>query len=179
MRDNRCPAPSAPDRFRGRRPPARLREDGSPTDRERRAARGADRKRNTCSGPGRRGRARQVAGNGRVTLRACTSCGRIKQHRQRCAYCPPPTSYRGAQYQQARAQTLREEHTCWICGDPARPGDPLTADHLVPVSKQGSSERHNLRAAHRSCNGRRGAQGGRSPREGQLANHVTPPLFRE
>ena len=55
-------------------------------------------------------------------------------------------------------QTLREETHCWICGEPGSPADPLTADHLLAVAAGGPSSRSNLRAAHLSCNSRRGAQ---------------------
>lgn len=44
---------------------------------------------------------------------------------------------------------------CAICGQPPRPGDPLTLDHRVPVSAGGSSLPGNVRAAHRSCNSRK------------------------
>jgi len=55
-------------------------------------------------------------------------------------------------------QVLEEERICWLCAYPARPGDPLTADHVVPVVLGGATVRENLRAAHRSCNSRRGAR---------------------
>jgi 5-methylcytosine-specific restriction endonuclease McrA len=47
--------------------------------------------------------------------------------------------------------------SCAICGLPARPGDPLTADHVVPRSRGGVDSIVNYRAAHRSCNSRRGS----------------------
>jgi len=67
---------------------------------------------------------------------------------------------RGQAHRLARAQTLAEEQVCWLCGQPARPTDPLTADHVVPRANGGPDARWNYRAAHLSCNRRRGANGG-------------------
>lgn len=55
-------------------------------------------------------------------------------------------------YRKARAETLAEETRCHICHEPARPNDPLQADHLHPYGLGGQDSRSNLRAAHRSCN---------------------------
>lgn len=47
--------------------------------------------------------------------------------------------------------------SCWICGLPfTDPNDPAVADHVVPRIRGGSDDLSNLRAAHRTCNGRRG-----------------------
>lgn len=58
---------------------------------------------------------------------------------------------------------------CWWCrkpidlGLPARHGDSWTLDHIIPLSKGGAPEDPaNLRPAHRSCNSRRGNNGGAS-----------------
>lgn len=40
---------------------------------------------------------------------------------------------------------------CWLCGEPARVGDPWTADHVEPGNPDSI-----LLPAHRSCNSRRG-----------------------
>lgn len=55
-------------------------------------------------------------------------------------------------------RVLSEEKTCWICGETARPDDPLTADHIIPRSLGGTNARSNYHAAHSSCNSRRGAK---------------------
>ncbi|HEU5279977.1 MAG TPA: HNH endonuclease signature motif containing protein [Gaiellaceae bacterium] len=47
---------------------------------------------------------------------------------------------------------------CWLCGGPFTVDDPAVADHVVPRLYGGSDDETNLRAAHRSCNGRRGAR---------------------
>ncbi len=56
-----------------------------------------------------------------------------------------------------RSTVLAEETVCWICGSPASLDDPLTVDHIVPDSAGGTWDRTNLRAAHETCNKRRGA----------------------
>lgn len=58
-------------------------------------------------------------------------------------------------YQQARKAVLvRDRGICWLC---SRPGAD-TADHVVPLALGGHPyDMGNLRAAHRSCNSRRGA----------------------
>jgi 5-methylcytosine-specific restriction protein A len=51
-----------------------------------------------------------------------------------------------------RARVVREEAIyCHICGEPGRPNDPFTADHLIAGDKESE-----LAPAHRSCNSRRG-----------------------
>jgi 5-methylcytosine-specific restriction endonuclease McrA len=62
----------------------------------------------------------------------------------------------GHTHQQLREQVLAEEKLCWLCGKPATAGDPLVADHVIPRSRGGATTRANLRAAHASCNARRG-----------------------
>ena len=64
--------------------------------------------------------------------------------------------YNSAEYQANRQHVLATETTCWICGDGPRPGDPWTADHLIPLANEGTNARSNLRLAHRSCNSSRG-----------------------
>jgi 5-methylcytosine-specific restriction endonuclease McrA len=60
-------------------------------------------------------------------------------------------------YRKARAAVLATATRCWICSQPARPGDPLVSDHVIPRSKGGPDIVGNLRPAHASCNLRKGA----------------------
>jgi 5-methylcytosine-specific restriction endonuclease McrA len=55
---------------------------------------------------------------------------------------------------------VRAEATvCHLCGLPfTDPNDPPVADHVIPRVHGGSDRIENLAAAHRSCNGRRGAR---------------------
>ena len=62
------------------------------------------------------------------------------------------TSTRGA-----TGQVLAEETMCWVYGEPGTPDDPLTLDHVIARALGGETTRANARAAHRSCNSRRGA----------------------
>jgi 5-methylcytosine-specific restriction endonuclease McrA len=59
-------------------------------------------------------------------------------------------------YDRNRKTLLAVAETCWVCGLPATPNDPLTCDHIQPISNGGSNYLDNLRAAHASCNSRRG-----------------------
>jgi hypothetical protein len=58
--------------------------------------------------------------------------------------------------------------TCWICGEPAKPGDPWTADHVEP-GNPGSI----LLPAHRSCNSRRGDGRGRRAEHASMIERRT------
>lgn len=70
----------------------------------------------------------------------------------------------GRDHEILRAQTLREEKHCWICGEGPRPNDPLEADHVTARANGGTNVRSNYRAAHASCNRRQGARVGGTPR---------------
>jgi len=48
---------------------------------------------------------------------------------------------------------------CEICHEPPTPGDPLEADHIIPVADGGNDTSANLRAVHRSYNRTRGRGG--------------------
>ena len=90
--------------------------------------------------------------------RACTVCGGIADVGNRCR-----AHQRRGRGGAARAKAAREvvaaADVCWRCGEPARPDDPLTADHaVVPHSAGGPFAAWNMRAAHRSCNSRAGRQ---------------------
>lgn len=94
--------------------------------------------------------------------RPCLDCGQLTTNGTRCPTCatrtatqraarrPPRTHYTG-DYRR-RAKQVRDNAThCWICGNPARPGDPWQADHLHPGDPDSP-----LLPAHRSCNAARG-----------------------
>jgi hypothetical protein len=75
-------------------------------------------------------------------------------------------------YRANRAAVLAGATVCHLCGEPARAGDPLVADHVIPRSKGGHDGIGNLAPAHASCNGRRGDQP-IDPASPRIAN---PPL---
>lgn len=66
-----------------------------------------------------------------------------------------------ARYRKVRAQVIREETHCWICGGAVDkslrhpdPGSP-SADHVTRRHDGGSGARSNLRLAHLGCNSAR------------------------
>lgn len=78
-----------------------------------------------------------------------------------CSACGAPRAHDDiydAEYRRNREILLATATVCAICGAGALENDPLTADHIIPVSDGGSNDLDNLRAAHRSCNSRRGNQ---------------------
>ena len=95
----------------------------------------------------------------RLIHRPCIQCGELVRNKTRCVECERQRQsarnqsrlhYKGDYAK--RARLVRETALiCAICGQPSRPNDPFTADHIVP-GEPGSL----LRAAHRSCNSARG-----------------------
>lgn len=54
----------------------------------------------------------------------------------------------------------RDDHgTCGICGQPVG-FDEFVVDHIIPMSDGGPHLRHNLQAAHLSCNAKKGRKHG-------------------
>lgn len=65
---------------------------------------------------------------------------------------------RGAQHRRASNPVVKSATVCWICNLPPTSSDPLTADHIIPRALGGLDITSNYRAAHRSCNSRRGSK---------------------
>jgi 5-methylcytosine-specific restriction endonuclease McrA len=56
--------------------------------------------------------------------------------------------YNSKTYKANRLRVLkRDDYTCYYCGSPAN-----TADHILPISKGGTHEEHNLIACCHACN---------------------------
>jgi 5-methylcytosine-specific restriction endonuclease McrA len=95
-------------------------------------------------------------------LKICSyaGCGRIVYNppgHNRCPLHPKPPKRTGT-YMRNAAKIRATATTCGICGKPfTDPDDPPVADHVIPRADGGSDDITNLRPAHRSCNGRRGA----------------------
>lgn len=86
--------------------------------------------------------------------RRCLGCGRLT-NRYRCAVClRRQGAIRDAHRPLAKAVVSGATH-CAICGNPPTPEDRLTLEHIVPLSKGGTSEPANLAAVHFSCNARK------------------------
>ncbi len=81
-------------------------------------------------------------------------CPNLAQRRGRCRdhlEQRPRSSTR--RWRRLVAQVIRRDHgICWICGKPGA----TSADHIVPARDGGPDVLSNLRAAHVSCNARRG-----------------------
>ena len=97
-------------------------------------------------------------------MRACIDCGRPASGTRCTVHAKAAERRRGSpsargsgrDYQSLRLRVLGEESACWLCGKPARLGDPLTVDHVLPLALRGAKVAPMVRAAHRSCNSRRG-----------------------
>jgi 5-methylcytosine-specific restriction endonuclease McrA len=77
--------------------------------------------------------------------------------RYRYGYAPPRPE-RSWEYRKNAALIRATGTHCWICGGTFTADDPCVADHVLPRGLGGSSRLENLRPAHRSCNGKRGAR---------------------
>jgi 5-methylcytosine-specific restriction endonuclease McrA len=98
----------------------------------------------------------------------CSACGAAYNARR------GTTTERGLgyRYQRKRRGILeRDGGICWICSNPGAD----TIDHAVPRARGGTDEDANLRAAHGSCNYRRGS--GKTPKfiDGLLIHGLRPP----
>jgi len=91
-----------------------------------------------------------------VILKACTMCGRPGPT-NRCAQHPKPPKRSGS-YTRNAAKVRASATACYLCGKPFTPDDPAVADHVHPRAYGGTDDPSNLRAAHKSCNGRKGSQ---------------------
>lgn len=104
-----------------------------------------------------------------MRLRTCLDCGRgIELGKRRCALCHREyerkrvaakrarRELRSGSYGRAARQVKEAAQFCALCGQPFTADDPPVADHILPRALGGSDRIENLRAAHRSCNARRG-----------------------
>ena len=98
----------------------------------------------------------------------CPSC--LAEYRKPYDRARPSKRERGydGDWERNRRIVIREEDTCWLCGQPVnknlRGTDPLgpSVDHVVPLARGGSNARGNLRLAHFGCNSSRNARGEKS-----------------
>jgi 5-methylcytosine-specific restriction endonuclease McrA len=91
--------------------------------------------------------------------------------------CPTHPSRKARANPKLRARIVASAATCWICGGPPTVDDPFTADHIVPQLYGGQDTPANLQAAHRSCNGSRGAAVGGPVTNGHQKATVLPPAL--
>jgi len=79
----------------------------------------------------------------------CRECANQIQRRKRARRGSTSQRGLGHEHQQLAKQVLREESVCWLCDQPARPGDPLEVDHVKPRSEGGTTTREATFGANR------------------------------
>jgi 5-methylcytosine-specific restriction protein A len=86
-------------------------------------------------------------------------CGRITEPGQsRCSLHPKPPVSRHRRYRNLRERLIEASGgRCYLCGKAFTADDPPVIDHVTPRAHGGTDDESNLAAAHRSCNGRKGA----------------------
>lgn len=93
-----------------------------------------------------------------MKLRSCLGCGSFTETR----YCPDceaerpkrkPFTQRYPDWPKTKKAVIKRDNgVCWLCDD-LDPAD--TADHVIPISKGGTHDMGNLKAAHKRCNNKR------------------------
>jgi 5-methylcytosine-specific restriction endonuclease McrA len=91
-----------------------------------------------------------------VKRQPCLDCGTPQTNGPRCERCTTVTPGYDAEYNRNQAIVVSTPGECWLCGEDAKPNDPWTADHIIPLALGGSNKLSNLAKAHLSCNSRRG-----------------------
>lgn len=97
----------------------------------------------------------------------CADCGVLTSGGNRCDYhenlvkklhdirraqVKKESGQYSGSYKRRAAEVRANALECWLCGEPARVGDPWEADHVIPAESGSVAE---LKAAHRSCNRKR------------------------
>jgi len=80
----------------------------------------------------------------------CVRCNKLKQRKG------PGRAYDQGEYRRNRQLLLKNVIYCVECRGLGTLNDPLTVDHIVPLSAGGSNALANLQVMHRSCNSRKG-----------------------
>ncbi|WP_078906556.1 HNH endonuclease [Streptomyces sp. NRRL S-378] len=93
----------------------------------------------------------------------CSSCQKLRPLGTQCPcagsrrrYAPKPHARAKGRYdyrwQKSRAAAIAAQPWCSFCGT----GSDLTGDHILPLSRGGTSDPSNIRVLCRSCNSARG-----------------------
>ena len=104
-----------------------------------------------------------------TALKPCIDCGTLVRGASRCASHQLVMNRRiekargtrqergyGAEWMRLRAKALRAQPWCGDCMTEGHPDNPLTGDHIVPLSAGGRNELSNVRILCRRCNSTRG-----------------------
>jgi 5-methylcytosine-specific restriction protein A len=92
-------------------------------------------------------------------------CPRLAVSRGRCELHPLPARTHelsatrrgyGVAWRRVVERAIAEQPWCSRCGHTGSPDNPLTGDHLVPVSRGGLAEASNVRVLCRRCNSAKG-----------------------
>ena len=99
--------------------------------------------------------------------RPCLDCGRLTREGNRCTICGPkkssewarakgPSPYRDPEWRKLSVQKRKEQPWCEMCGHWGSTDNPLTADHIRPLSKGGALivPTYQLRTLCRVCHGK-------------------------
>jgi 5-methylcytosine-specific restriction endonuclease McrA len=99
--------------------------------------------------------------------RPCLDCGTLTSEGDRCSVCGPrkrsewarargPSPYADPQWRKLSAQKRKEQPWCELCGHRGSQGNPLTADHMHPLSQGGALivPTYMLRTLCRMCHGK-------------------------
>lgn len=93
----------------------------------------------------------------------CGICGATYQGNSHptCPRCRLATAHGSHWASRSKRQRIavRDEWTCWLCGDGVTKSD-WSLDHVLPRALGGTHDDANLRLAHRLCNSLRGARVG-------------------
>ena len=105
-----------------------------------------------------------------AVARPCIQCGKVTTAG---SYCKEHALARGrarakqrgtntergytAEYRKNRKEMLDYWPSCVVCGHTGTEDNPLTADHIIPLSKGGTNDISNLRSLCRYHNSQRGA----------------------
>ena len=87
--------------------------------------------------------------------RSCAypGCPEVVVGTPRCAKHTVSNTLRTNSRARRRAHRMKiEQPWCTYCGSPATEGNPLTIDHVIPLTRGGTNQRENLTVACYRCN---------------------------
>jgi 5-methylcytosine-specific restriction enzyme A len=84
---------------------------------------------------------------------AVPSCPEVVVGTPRCpTHTVPPAMRKGSRNRKVAAQMKAEQPWCSSCGSPGTAANPLTIDHIIPLSKGGTNARENKCVLCYRCN---------------------------